>query len=334
MFQSNASVITYANKFLAHWGQVDVFIGAGPAFFLPVKPGIIPPNFNRSGLTALRDLLEDQFDAVQAKLNLLQTNSGAIAIQKETLLKQLRLFLGVVDAYYSNTPFIKSRPDAPSLSAGPDAFITPLLDAKSLWAQLNAAAPSGVALPITVDTGTVAVPVIITQALFAAAIQELRDLYEQRTQCEFDLGMARSFRDETIKAIYAVLVSYRSSVTTRISTSPVLLNMLPSLTPEAGHTPDAVDIETSFTAPDTATLSHTESAEPTFESYDYLGAPGEDALLEDAVLLATRTNRTPEPFTTTLGLGSPGGAVTLWVKVNLTTGNERTSEKSVVRRPL
>ncbi len=335
MFESKSSAIPYANRFLAHWSSVDAFIGAGPAFLLPAKPGVIPPNFNRSGLVALRDTLENQLDAVQAELNDLQTNSGAIVISKRLLLNRLRLFLEVVDGYYVGTAFYNSRPDMPSINAGPEKFIEPLRDAKNLWLKLNgAAAPSGVTLPIIIDEGTQAAPAPVTQAQFTASLTALRALYEDRAQAEQDLKQARARRDETINAIYAVLLSYRTAVLPRIAANQPLIDTLPRLSPEGGHTPDAVTVSASLTGVDTATLTHSESAEATLEEYVILGAIGEDASLDDAVILATRTNRTPEPFTTTLGLTEPGGAVSLWVKVVLTTGNEKTSERAVVTRPL
>ncbi len=335
MFESKSSAIPYANRFLAHWASVDAFIGAGPAFFLPVKPGVIPPNFNRSGLVALRDTLENQLDSVQAQLNVLQTNSGAIVLKKQQLLNRLRLFLEVVDGYYAGTAFFKSRPDMPSINAGSEKFIDPLRDAKNLWSTLNASpAPSGITLPITLNEGTVSTPALVTQAQFSTSINELKALYEARAQAEQDLQLARARRDETILAIYAVLLSYRTAVLFRISTNQPLIDTVPRLSPEGGHTPDAVTVTASLTAPDTATGNHTESDDADFESYVVLGAVGDDADLDDAVVLYTRTNRIPAPFTTTLGLTEPGGAVTLWVKVVLNTGNERTSERVVVTRPL
>ena len=334
MFDSKSSAIPFANRFLAHWSSVDAYLVGSPSFFLPAKPGIIPPNFNRSGLTALRDTLENQLDGVQGELNNLQTNSGAIVMKKQLLLNRLRLFLEVVDGYYAGTPFFNSRPDMPSVNAGPEKFMEPLRDAKNLWGKLNGtAAPSGVTLPIVVDEGTVETPALVSLALFTTSIGELRALYEDRAQAEQNLQVARAQRDETIRAIYLVLLTYRTAVLPRISANQPLIDTLPRLSPEGGHTPDAVTVDGALTGVDTATVTHSESAEPTLESYIFLGAIGDDAGLDDAVVLGIHTNRTPEPFTTTLGLTEPGGAVSLWVKVTLNTGNERTSERVVVTRP-
>ena len=333
MFESKSSAISYANRFLAHWASVDAFIGAGPAFQLPVRTGVIPPGFNRSGLVALRDVLESQLDGVQAQLNVLQTNSRAIFLKKELLLRRMRLFLEVVDGYYSGTALFGSRPDLPSINEGEERFREPLRDVKNMWNSMNnSPAPSGITLPVTVSESTGALPVVVSQAQFVASMNELQALYEARAQARQDLNTARARRDETIRFIYAVLLSYRMAVLPRISTDQPLIDTLPRLSPEGGHTPQAVTVQATLTSPDTATGTHSESAEATFAEYVVLAAAGEDADLDDAVELSTRTNRVPEPFTVALGLAEPGGAVCIWVRVVLESGNEKTSARVVVRR--
>ena len=334
MFESKSSAIPYANRFLAHWSSVDAHIGAGPIFLLPVKPGVIPPNFNRSGLVALRDVLESQLDAVQAELNGLQANSRAIVLKKEVLLKRMRLFLEVVDGYYTETALFGSRPDMPSANDSEEKFREPLRDAKNMWSSMNSSpAPSGITLPVTINEGTVGVPAVVTQAQFVTSMNELQALYEARAQARQDLNTARARRDETIRFIYAVLLSYRTAVLPRISTDQPLIDTLPRLSPEGGHTPQPVTVQATLTSPNTATGTHSESAEATFAEYVVLAAAGDDADLDDAVVLYTRTNRVPEPFTVMLGLADPGGAVCIWVRVVLETGNEKTSSRVVVQRP-
>ena len=94
-----------------------------------------------------------------------------------------------------------------------------------------------------------------------------------------------------------------------------------------------MQVTTAFTAPNKATGAHSESDDADFKDYQIVAAIGEEATLEDAIVLETRPARTPAPFETTLGLAEPGGAVSLWVIVRTKDGNERASTKSVVRRP-
>ena len=136
-----------------------------------------------------------------------------------------------------------------------------------------------------------------------------------------------------MKTIRAILVQYRSAVVVAIAGNEPLLTSLPRVSPEPGHTPDAVQVATAFTPPNKATGTHTESDDADFQDYQLAAAIGEDATLEDAIVLETRPERTPAPFETTMGLGTPGGAISLWIIVRTTDGNERASAKSVVRRP-
>ena len=97
---------------------------------------------------------------------------------------------------------------------------------------------------------------------------------------------------------------------------------------------DKPTVTAQFASPDHATGEHTESDDAAFEDYQIVAAVGEDATLEDAVVLETRTNRVPAPFTVSLGLGEPGGAVSLWVIVRTKDGHEKASSEVVVVRPV
>lgn len=329
---NNSSYIPTANEFLAHWSSVDTAVGGG--FVLPGIAGIIPPSFNRSGLIVFRDTLQTDLQDVQDKLNDVEIASGRILILKEKLYARFNLFLGVIDGYYADSEFASARPEAPGITAGGDRFMDPMRDARSLWAKLNAApAPAGLTLPIVVKAGTPEIPDNVTLANFITMMNLLAQRYDEHGQAEQALTLSRAKRDKTMKAIRAILVQYRATVVVAIAGNEPLLSTLPRVSPEPGHTPDAVQVTTAFVAPDKATGAHTESDDADFRDYQIVAAIGSEATLEDAIVLETRTARTPAPFETTLGLGSPGGAVSIWVIVRTTDGNERASQKSVVQRP-
>lgn len=332
---SKASYIPTINDFLAHWALVDAFLPPASPFILPTQPGVIPPGFNRSGLLALRDVLEGQLDAVQDKLNDLQINSGAIALKKAQLHKRLSLFLEVVDGFYATTPFHAARPDVPGLGAGVERFLDPMRDAKSLWTKLNAApAPGGLTLPIVLNEGTSAAPLPVTVAQFATSITELKALYEDRSECEQALILARGQRDQTMAGVRAVLSSYRAAVLFRIAGNVALIDAIPRLSPEPGHTPEPVTVSASQPTPGTALVTHGASSDPDFKELQLRGVAGNDGDAEDAIVLETHDSPDAGTFTTQHGLASPGGAVTLWVYVVTNDGNERASERMVVERPV
>ena len=286
-----------------------------------------------SGLAALRDLLLGQLDDVQEKLNAVQISGSSINLLKAKIYKRLTLFLEVVDGYYASTEFYVARPEAPGVSAGESKFLDAMRDAKSLWAKLNGAtAPSGLTLPIILNEGTQVMPIPVTLADFIASIALLIEKYAARSTTEQDLKLARGVRDRTIEEIRAVLVSYRAAVLFRIAGNQPLIDTIPRVSPEPGHTPDPVSASATFQAPDTAKVAHTQSDDSDFKEYQLRATIGDDGDAEDAVVLATHPARIPVEFQTQFGLGSPGGAVTLWVYVVTNDGNERASNKMVVER--
>lgn len=331
---SKAAFIPTSNEFLAHWTLVDAALPPAAAFILPEEPGVIPPGFNRSGLVALRDLLQGHLDTVQDKLNDLQISGGALAMLKATLHKRLTLFLEVVDGFYVNTEFFTARPDAPGVDAGEEKFFGPLRDAKSLWTKLNAAAaPAGLALPIVLNEGTAEAPLLVTLAAFTTSLDLLKTKYEARANADQVLKLARGRRDKTMVDIRAVLLSYRKAAVPRLAGNQALIDSIPRVSPEPGHTPAAVSATAVFQSPDIAKVSHSESDDADFKEYELRATAGSDGDAEDAVVVGNHTARTPADFFTQHGLGSPGGAVSLWVYVLTNDGNERGSNRMVVERP-
>ena len=111
------------------------------------------------------------------------------------------------------------------------------------------------------------------------------------------------------------------------------VDTIPRLTPEPGHTPDAVNASAALEGTNQARISHTQSDDADFARYELRGAVGDNADAEDAVVVDTHTARVPADFVTAFGLGSPGAAATFWVYVVTADGNERGSVKMVVERP-
>ena len=332
---SKSSFIPTTNEFLAHWTDVNASLPSGPGFTLPAQPGIIPPGFNISGLTALRDLLLGQLDEVQEKLNDVQIMGSSIKLLKAAIYKRLTLFLEVVDGFYPLTEFYAARPEAPGIGAGEGKFLDAMRDMKSLWAKLNAAtAPGGLTLPIVLNEGTQASPVTVTLAQYNTTLALLVTKYADLATAQQELKMSRGRRDRTMEEIRAALVSYRVAVLFPIAGNAALIDSIPRISPEPGHTPAPVSASATFQAPDMARVAHTESDDSDFKEYQLRATIGDDGDTEDAVLLATHAARTPAEFTTQFGLGSPGGAVSLWVYVVTSDGNERASNRVVVERPV
>lgn len=332
---SNGSYIPTANEFLAHWSQADSALTASGGLVLPGQPGVIPTGFNRSGLVVLRDTLRDTLDLLQDKLNTRQIAQSRLEQMKAKMLKRLLLFNGLLDGYYTSTVYYAARPEAPGIGVAEEKFCAPMRDMKSLWSKLNGApAPAGVTLPIQLNEGTDEEPEMFDRTDFVQDLTLLQQYYEDRAAADQEIVFARKTRDKLFSQIRAVLVAYRAAAETKLAPHPVELASLPRLSPLPGHTPDPVTASATFVPPDTARITHSESDDSDFAGYRLLGAPGEDADMDDAAVLETHTGRTPVPFTTTLGLTEPGGAGSYWIIVYTSTGNERASERMVVNRPL
>lgn len=330
---SNASYIPTVNEFLAHWAQADTALPSG-GIILAEEPGIIPSAFNRSGLQVLRDALRDKLDEVQDLLNGVQIAQGTLELLKQKMNRRLQIFLALLDGYYANTEYYRARPESPGIGAGEEKFCAPLRDMKSLWLRLmNAPAPAGVSL-MEFNEGTAEAPQNFTREMFVNDLALLQQHYSDRASAEQAVKLARAQRDKLFKQIRAVLVAYRAAALSKLAARADLLDSLPRVSPQPGHTPDAVSVSAAFIPPDTAQITHSESADSDFKEYQLRGVPGDDGDLEDAVVLATHTGRAPQAFTTQHGLGSPGGAASLWITVVTTDGNERSSERVVVLRPV
>jgi hypothetical protein len=332
--ENKGSYIPTSNEFLAHWLDADAAL-TPLGLILPEKPGEIPAGFNRSGLLSLRTVLLSQLDAVQDKLNSLQLASSAVKFFKAKMYKRLTLFVGLLDGYYSSTELYAARPELPGEGAAEDKITNALRDMRSLWVRMNLGpAPSGVVLPVQLNEGTDTAPDLVGVAEFELDLGNLPQKYMDRAEAEQGVKLARARRDRTMANIKTVLLAYRAAAATKLAAHTDLLSTLPRVSPQPGHTPDAVSATAVFLAPDVAQITHTESDDADFKEYQLRGTVGDDGDTEDAVVLATHTARTPAVFTTQLGLGAPGGAGSYWVYVITNDGNERASNRMVVERPL
>ncbi len=222
----------------------------------------------RAQFLALRDALQAQQDVVQFKLTDLQLVRGSILLQKTDLLERFHQFTTRLDGYYQNTNFHAARPYAPGLSYGQEAFSSPMVDAMTLWAKMNAGpAPAGVTLPLTLAGG-------MTQGSFASAISALQFSYaDEKTKAQ-DVILARGDRNEIQAEAFEIMKSYRENVPSALIDFPVLVETMPRLAPLPGHTPAAVNASAVFEAPASAKVIYDASTDSMLHSYELRGTVG------------------------------------------------------------
>lgn len=319
----NSSYIPTINQFLAHWGQCNTALGASPLLVQRADNTTV----TKAQFTTQRDTLQTQLNTIQTCLTTQEIARGNINSRKTTLLAQMNLFLGVLDAYYRRTDFFAARPYAPSLTDGQEVFSRALGNVMSLWVKLNAGpAPAGVTLPLVL-------PGTVDQATFASAVSALQFSYSDEDVKMQDLTLARATRDRLQEEAYGLMKSYRETVPVRLTAFPDLINTLPRLTPQPGHTPVAVNASAVFQAPNSTKVVYTASTDFQLERYELRGNVGNHYSDEDAIVIATNLPLDTKEFVTNFGLTQPGAEIALKVFVVLTTGNEAGSAAMLVERP-
>jgi hypothetical protein len=320
---NHASYIPTMNLFLSHWAKVDLSLPPGLTLNLPDNTSV-----SRADFTAYRDSLDAQAISLIDCLNDQQIARGDIELRKPALLLLLNEFNGLLDGYYSGTPFINARPKVPNVTDGQDKFLGPMRDAASVWTKLNAApAPAGITLPLALSSG-------MDVAGFQAQVAALTTAYTVEKDKVQSLQIARAIRDQTMALVYETMKKYRVVVPSRCTQSPQLVATLPALTPAGGHTPDPVNASAVFEAPDKSKVMYDASPDAALEHYELRGNPGDTYDDDDAVIIATNLPGAPREFLTNFSLNQPGTQVAMKVYVVLKTGNEAGSATMVVQRPL
>lgn len=319
---NHASYVPTMNLFLAHWAQVDLALSTAMTVKLPKDIAV-----NRTDFTAFRDSLQAQATSVIDCLNDQEIARGDIELRKAALLPLLNEFNGLLDGYYTGTPYLNARPKAPNVTDGQDKFLQPMRDVASLWGKLNAgAAPAGITLPLSLSSGMVV-------AGFQALVVGLETAFATEATKAQSVQLARATRDLTMDLAYQTMKVYRVVVPSRCTQNPQLVATLPALTPAGGHTPDAVNASAVFEAPDKSKVVYDASTDAALAQYELRGNPGDNFDENDAITIATNLPGAPREFLTNFSLTQPGTKVALKVYVVLTTGNEAGSAAMVVTRP-
>ena len=311
------------DDFIGHWEECNEVLGANP--FIPAVPGEAGTTL-AAFETRRQGVLNAQTN-VQARLNTLETARTSVVIQKTALLTMLTDFLGVIDGYYQATAFYGSRPVMPNLGDGQAKFTKQMVDAMTLWEDINAAgAPAGVTVPVVLTSG-------VSQGEFASAISGLQFAYLAIAKAEGRLKTARTARTILEDEASAVMKAYRAAAPQKLSQHPALAATIPKLTPDPGHTPDPVTASATSPTPGVTHIVHTASADADVSHYELEGNIGPEFSDEDAVNLGRHEPNEANEFTVTFGLTQPDTFIALKVYVVLNTGRRAGSATMVVHRP-
>ena len=310
------------DDFTGHWEQCNEVLGANP--FIPAVPG--KPGTTLVAFEAMRLGVINAQTNVQARLNTLETARTAVSLQKTALLTILTDFLGVIDGYYQGTSFYGARPLMPNHGDGQERFTKQMVDAMTLWEDINQAGPpAGVTLPVVLASG-------MSHGEFASAISTLQFHYQAAAKAESRLKTARTARTMLEDDACAVMKAYRTAAPQKLSQHPALAATIPKLTPDPGHTPDPVQASVTHIPPSTTHIVHDASTDPDVDYYEAEGTNGEEFHADDAVNLGRHYAGQPNEFTFTFGLTQPNTAIAVKVYTVLKSGRRAGSATMVVRR--
>jgi hypothetical protein len=164
--------------------------------------------------------------------------------------------------------------------------------------------------------------------------EALRTAYATLTTAEVELKTSREKRNDLQDQAYEILKAYRLRVPTAVPAGNALVDSLPRLTPEGGHTPEAVEATAVWDAQQQkAKIAWAASTEATLDHYEVRGVPGGDYAADDESVLASLDGSAPLEFFTDFALGQQGAKAGFKVYVVLTSGNEKGSAPVYVTRP-
>ncbi|MEK6263135.1 MAG: hypothetical protein AABP62_31540, partial [Planctomycetota bacterium] len=245
---------------------------------------------------------------------------------KGTLRQKFSQFRAMLRALLPKSKYALAAPTLPGFGADESKFLGPFDDAASLWLRINADTTiPGFTPPLVIGS--------LTQALFAAAVAEMRTAYGQVRAADNDVNLARKERKSLLDPAKERMIQYCSAVEGLFGPDHPLTQALPRLFEGPGSTPEPMVLtgvwnpvtqkaEFSWTGPSNPNLDH-------FQMRVSIGSSWDAAT-------ATVVGNIPAgstTFGTTEGLENPGNEISCKLFVILATGNEAGSNTVTIARP-
>lgn len=307
-------------EFLDHWAAVNTELGAEMVLAGGASAGE----------------LGDQLDNLEGARGTVTDRGVDRALARESLTDLVRKLQGKLVEFnarvrsdFAGTKWERLLSVAFAVGDAEDAVRDGTRRFSYLWGKVNAVTPppAGVTLPMIL-------PGNYSLSVLTADLAALGELYKALTHAEEELKLAREARNDIQDVIYPILKAYRLKVPTVVLANDSLVDSLPSLTPPAGHTPDAVALQGTWNATEVkAEFAWEESAEAQLSRYELRGVPGDEYNAEDEAVVATVPAGGTRSASSAFALSSPGGTASFKVYVVLQDGHEKGSEAVAVHRP-
>ena len=307
------------DEFLAHWAEVDTFVG-GTGFGLGM--------YKRASLVTDRANLAAAFTDVQAKDNLRQTAAGDRDVKRAGVRPRILQFGPAVRGLLPGSRYIPSLPRTPNFQDSPGKWRNAMDDVTNLWTTINANTPAvtGFVPPLTLSGAYLV-------AAFTTDAAALSTAFTTVTTTDQDAQLSRNQRDAIFVPIYERMRQYRLAVVAALPPGNPLIASLPRLTPAAGSTPDPVQLSASWDAAESkARLVWSASLDAALDFYSIRYHPGPKYKAAEEQVVGSAPVGTLE-FLTDFGLPAQGSVAWFKVYVVTTTGNEKGSNAVKVVRP-
>lgn len=322
-----ASYLPTTSEFLDHWQDVNTALGAAGPLVIPGRTIGLTTDVNRAALETLYNSLVAQHVTVQSALVAVDLARGDLEDYKATLLAQLNMFNEKVRALLGNTKWERALTEVPSISAGQGAFTDPLNGALALWQRINSEEALGPGETLVLRDGT-------DIGTYQDILLQLDGIFRALSRAERTLKLEREERNDIQDRIYPILKQYRVAVPGYFAADSAIMESLPRLTPEAGHTPAAVNASIVWDAATSkARIEWEASTDADLANYQVRYSPGTVYHEEDEDVLETFAPGDPRIYETNHALTIPGATALFRVYVILTTGNEKGGSTLEIMRP-
>lgn len=309
------------DEFLAHWPAANTAFGSAI---------ILSGNYPVAQLTSDRAVLLTNLNAVVTAENANQAASANRDILRAAIKERIRQFNNVVRGFWPDSIYVSQLPRIPSITSSLGVWQKALQDVADIWGQINAITPvpAGAPIPLLLNGG-------YTRATFVTDQNAAMTAFTTVSSAALAAESARNLRDQVWNPIYQRLKQYRLAIQGRFGIETAAYSSLPSLSPPAGATPDAVNVSASWDLTlSMAVITFTASSDPNLDQYELRACFGSRYKADEEQVLASLPDEaTPLRFETDEGLVASGSKVFYKVYVMLKTGNEKGSRSKSVTRP-
>lgn len=310
------------DEFKAHWESTNVSLGGSPSTDLKLKGGFTIAHFEVD-----RSALQTAITGIVGLENVRQLAAADRDLKKAALRSRLKQFRAAVECYLEETPYEAALPTLPDFGSEESKFLARFDDMANLWERIDADSTTpGWTGPLTLAGG-------YARAAFVADLAAMRESYRAVTTANQNLSLGREQRNSMLRPIVKRLKQYRKAVVSKFAEGHAQLTALPTLTPPAGATPEAVTISGTWNPmTNLADIVWSPSANPNVSHFRIVSVPALPWDTDDETLVAT-VPADVTTFSTAENLFAPGATAYFRIIVVLTTGNEKSSVNLKITRP-